>query len=615
MEQPNERTLRNQAEALPQETGIYLFKNAKGVILYIGKAKNLRSRVMQYINLHDGRKMVATLILQSKSIDFTITGSEKEALILEARQIKEHRPKFNVRLLDGGFFYHFVINRGHKWPMISLTRFPKKRKNNSFIGPFPDGKAARQTFEVIGKYFPLRTCSDQEFKRARRPCLEFHMHRCLAPCVDKCGVEEYSEVLKGVLDFLEGKQDSLLTKVQERMQFLAAEQRYEEAGLQRDLMFNIQKTIDEQKISTGRQLDQDIWGLYQIGNEGVLVIIPFRNGIMRQSIKVPFSETIEESSAEVLSSLLNNWYQIDCPHEIILPLEPESLEILQEVLTERVGRNVSLQVPQRGKKVELKELAYQNAKAHFEHRQTQKEQRRRLLVALQQKLGLKRVPLRIECFDNSHFQGTAPVSAMVVFRDGKAERKLYRRFRIKEAAGDDDYGMMREVLMRRLKRGLSDGFDEAWKLPHLLIVDGGRGQLNIALDTLLELEIDSVEVIGLSKPRTERKKGDMETSDKVVLPYEKEPIILEADDPVLLFLQQIRDEAHDTVITYQRTVRQDKNFASKLQEIPGVGAKTKKILLQKFGSLKGVSKATIKELQGVPGIGAKLAKEIWENLH
>ena len=610
-----ERTLRRQVELLPQETGVYLFKNAKGVILYIGKAKNLRSRVMQYINLHDGRKMVARLIQQSKSIDFMLTGSEKKALILEARQIKEHRPKFNVRLLDGGFFYHFVINRGHKWPMISLTRFPKKRKNSIIIGPFPDGKAARQTFEVIGKYFPLRTCSDQELKRARRPCLEFHMHRCLAPCIDNCDTEEYSEVLKGVLDFLEGKQDSLLQKVETRMSFLAAEQRYEEAGLQRDLMFNIQKTIDEQKITTGRQLDQDIWGLYQIGNEGVLVIIPFRKGIMRQAIKVPFSETIEESSAEVLASLLNNWYQIDIPHEIILPLEPESFEILQEVLAERSGRNVSLQIPQRGKKVELKELAYQNAKAHFQQRQSQKEQRRRLLTALQRKIGLKRVPLRIECFDNSHFQGAAPVSAMVVFRYGKAERKLYRRFRIKEASGNDDYGMMREVLMRRLKRGLADNVDEAWTLPHLLIVDGGRGQLNIALDILLELEIDSVEVIGLSKPRTERKRGDMEASDKIVLPYQKDSITLEADDPVLLFLQQIRDETHDTVISYQRTVRQDKNFVSKLQEIPGVGVKTKKLLLQKFGSLKGVSKATIKELQEVSGIGAKLAKEISDHLH
>ena len=614
-----ERSLKEQADLLPQKTGIYLFKNAKNVILYIGKAKNLRSRVMQYINLHDGRKMVKSLLNEAKFIDFTITGSEKEALILEARQIKEHRPKFNVRLLDGGFFYHFEINRGHEWPMISLTRFPKRRKNIEFIGPLPDGRAARGTFEVINKYFPLRTCTDHELSRATRPCLEYHMHRCLAPCVEKCSAEEYSEVLKGVFDFLQGKQDSLLQKVRTRMMFLAKEERYGEAAIQRDLMFNIQKTLDEQNKSKGTHINQDVWGLSQIGNEGVLVIIPFRKGVMRSAIKIPFSETIEESSSEVLASLLNNWYQLDIPHEIILPYEPESSAVIQEVIQERAGRNVSLHLPQRGRKVELKELAYQNAKAHFEHRQTQKEQRRKLLVTLQKKLGLKRVPLRIECFDNSHFQGSAPVSAMVVYQDGKAEKKLYRRFRIKEASGNDDYGMMKEVLTRRLKRGVGaqkeGNVDDGWKLPHLLIVDGGRGQLNIALDVLVDLEIDSVEVIGIAKPRTERKKGDERTPDKIVLPFEKEPIILEENDPVLLFLQQIRDETHDTVINYQRGVRQDQNLTSKLQDIPGVGAKTRKLLLQKFGSLKGVSRASVKELQEVSGIGKKMAQDIWEFLN
>lgn len=612
-----ERSLREQGELLPQETGIYLFKNSTGVILYIGKAKNLRSRVMQYINLQDGRKMVRALLHEASAIDFTITGSEKEALILEARQIKEHRPKFNVRLLDGGFFYHFEINRGHEWPMISLTRFPKRRKNTVFIGPFPNGAAARSTFEVINKYFPLRTCSDQELSRTKRPCLEYHMHRCLAPCAEKCSSEEYSDVLQAVFDFLQGKQDSLFEKVRARMMFLAAEQRYEEAAIQRDLMFNIQKTLDEQNSSKGTQIDQDIWGLFQIGNEGVFVILPFRKGVMRQAIKVPFSETLEESIAEVLSSLLNNWYQLDIPHEIILPYEPESVEVLQEVLQERSGRNVSLHIPKRGKKIELKELAYQNAKAHFEHRQTQKEQRRKLLVALQKKLGLKRVPLRIECFDNSHFQGSAPVSAMVVYQDGKPEKKLYRRFKIKEAAGNDDFAMMREVLTRRFKRGISEAteVDEAWNLPHLLIVDGGRGQLNIALEVLIELELDSVEVIGFSKPRTERKRGDELAVDKIVLPFEKEPIILESNDPMLLFLQQIRDETHDTVINYQRKVRDDQNFLSRLQDIPGVGAKTKKLLLENFGSVTGVSKASIQELQDIPGIGKKLAMDIWEYLN
>ena len=606
--------LRTQAERLPKESGVYYFKNERGRLLYIGKAKRLRRRVLQYINRQDSRQMIEQLLRESREIDFTITLTEKDALILEASEIQKHRPKFNVRLLDGSQFLHFYLDKRHPWPMLTLERYPKITKKVRIFGPYPDASAARKTLDFVNSMFPLRTCSDDTLKREKRPCLQHHMHRCLAPCVEKCTAEEYSGVVDQVTTFLTGNYEAVLKKTHDRMLFLSEQMRFEEAAVQRDIIRSIEKTLREQAVSKTTKRSIDYWAIHRVGSQGVYSILPFRKGRMQKAISIAFSDTIEESEEEMFCALLNRWYGQDVPHEIALPVTLDSQSVLTEVLTERCAHNVRIVHPKRGEKSKMLLLAHQNAVAHYQHRQSLAEQRRRLLLALQRKLRSRRLPVRIECFDNSNLQGTDPVAAMVVFLEGKAAKVMYKRFRIKEANGADDYAMMEEVLTRRFVRSQTDEH-EHWKVPNLLVVDGGRGHVGIACRVLEDLGIENVEVIGFAKPRTERKRGDLATPDKIIIPDIKEPIILSKSDPVLLFLQRIRDEAHNTAVEYQRKVRGKKKLSSSLENIPGVGEKLRRSLLLHFGTVEAIRQASELDLRKAPLVGGKLAKVIHQYFH
>lgn len=604
-------TLREQALGFPQAPGIYFFRNARNVILYIGKAKNLRNRIMQYINMSDGRRMVSRLLQQSRHLDFTITQSEKDALVLEAQQIQEHKPRFNVRLLDGRAFLHFHLDENHAFPALTLTRYPKNRKNHRYFGPYVDSKAARDTLDIIDRNFQLRTCSDDTLKREKRPCLEYHIHRCLAPCVERCTPEEYSAEIDRVLRFLQGDSQLVLDKMEQRMLALGAQERFEDAIVVRDQRIRVQRLLEESQQTTNVRKDRDYWGFERIGNNGVFAVSSYRRGDMRPVMTRPFSEVVEETSEEMLCSLLSAWYVLEAPHEILVPFLPESSEVLEEVLSERVGRQVKIIVPQRGDRKEKLDLAQQNAQAKYRQVQNEVQQRRDLLIALQRVVGLKQIPLRIECFDNSHLGGTMPVSAMVVFDQAKENKHAYRRFMIKDAVGGDDYGAMREVLLRRFKRGLQEN-NEGWEMPQLLIVDGGRGQLNMALEVLDELDISSVEVVGIVKPRTHRKRGDMNMPDRIVSPELPDPIELPNGDPVLLFMQRVRDEAHNTAVSYQRKQREKYFTRSDLDGVSGVGPKTKRALLLHFGSVKAIAEASPDLLLQVEGVGPAMASRIVE---
>ena len=605
-------TLREQAERFPKEPGIYFFRNAKNRILYIGKAKNLRNRIFQYIRMTDGRRMVGRLLNQSETLDFTITKDEKQALVLEAKQIQEHKPKFNVQLLDGRAFLHFHLDETHAFPALKLTRFPKPRKRHRYFGPYVDSKAARDTMQIIDKNFQLRTCTDETLKREKRPCLEYHIHRCLAPCVERCSADAYQDEIVKVLQFLEGDHQQVLDKMEHRMTALSEQLRFEDALVVRDQRVRIQQLLSESKQTTHQRKDRDYWGIEQVGSVGVYAVSAYRRGEMRPVIARYFSDVIEENPEEMLCSLLSGWYAMEAPHEILVPFLPESHEVLQEVLSERVGRQVKILVPQRGDRLEKLELANKNAGAKYRQVQNESAQRKDLLLAFQQVANLSQVPFRIECFDNSHLGGTLPVSAMVVFEHGKANKHAYRRFLIKEAEGGDDYGGMREVLYRRFKRGLAEN-NEGWELPQLLIVDGGKGQLNVAMDVLDELDVVGVDVIGVVKPRTHRKRGDTEMPDRIVSPDLVEPVQLSKGDPVLLFLQRIRDEAHNTAVSYQQKQREKFYTRSDLDDVSGVGPKTKKALLKHFGSVKAIAEASPEDLVHVEGIGSSVAQRIVEH--
>ena len=553
--------------------------------------------------------MVGRLLNASKTIDFTITQSEKDALILEAKQISEHKPKFNVKLLDGRSFLHFHLDETHDFPLLSLTYYPKPRKGHRYFGPYVDSKGARDTLEIINKSFQLRTCSDDTLKREKRPCLEYHIHRCMAPCVEKCTIEDYQAEIERVLEFLGGDYQHILGAMERRMMTLSDQLRFEDAMVIRDQRKRIQELLDQSKQTTKQRQDRDYWGIEQVGNVGVYAVSAYRRGDMRPVVTRSFSDVIEETPAEMLCSLLSGWYVMDAPHEILVPFLPESHEVLEEVLSERIGRQVKISVPQRGDRLEKLNLAKRNATAKYNQVQNEVAQRRNLLTALKDVANLSQTPLRIECFDNSHLGGAMPVSAMVVFEQGKANKHAYRRFLIKEAQGGDDYDGMREVLRRRFLRGLQEN-NEGWQLPQLLIVDGGMGQLNIAMEVLDELDVSGVDVIGIVKPRTHRKRGDMEMPDRIVSPDLMEPVALPKGDPVLLFLQKVRDEAHNTAVSYQRKQREKHYTRSDLDDVSGVGPKMKKALLLHFGSVKAIANASPDDLMQVSGVGESMADKI-----
>ncbi len=607
-------TLAEQAARLPRSPGVYLFRDARGVVLYVGKARDLHARVRQYIQGHDERPMVRFLVQSAAEIDAVLVNTEKEALILESTLIKEHQPRYNVRLLDGASFLHLHIDTTGPWPRYRLVRKvgrDARKKGVHYIGPIPSAGRARTTLDFLERRFPLRTCTDRELKSRRRPCLLYQMKRCMAPCVNLCSEAEYQEAVEESLMFLDGRSEVLLDRLAERMMDLAESEQFEQAALLRDRIRAIRGVIERQQVVDQRQGDRDIWGIYREAERGIAVRIPVRHGLMRE----PAPGAIEDDDG-LLSSLLNTFYEHgeQIPPEILLPVAPPDIDGLAELLSERRGGRVALKVPQRGEKTRLIELARTNAKSVMDRARSESERKRQTLTELQRICRLPRLPRRIECFDNSNIQGSDPVGSMVVFVDGAPARKLYRRFHIKTIEGADDFASMAEVLGRRMRRALAEEPGD-WRKPDLLVVDGGKGQLSAAMAILAELGVTDVPLIGLSKPRTERKRGDRETPDKIVLPGVKNPIVLRNNHPALHLLQAIRDESHRTAVRFHRQKRRKRTFQSALQELPGIGPSRRAALLKHFGGLAAIQAASVEELAAVDGIGLKMAAGIREALH
>ncbi len=582
----------------PDQPGVYLMKDDQGVVLYVGKAKNLRVRLKQYFAEYgDQRDMVPYLVTQVQEIDTIVALTEKDALILENNLIKRHRPKYNVLLKDDKTFISLVVTR-HKWPMIRLVRYKGKPKNDGiYFGPYTNALAARQTFDLISKLFPLRQCSDAELACRERPCLLYDIKRCIAPCVEKCTEEEYGKHVEAAMRLLKGQDKEVVKELKRRMEAASEALEFEKADDLLQMIHQIEHVTQVQHVDNPAAKDCDVVGLYREADAVMIALLFFREGKLIGSEHFSF-HLIASNDAEILESFVLQHYKnlTSLPSEIMVPVELSQADALGEILSETAQRKVAVLTPQKGKKRDLVEMAQRNAKALFVREQDARSLKEKMLLDLQETIQLTRFPRRIECFDTSNISGTDPVASLACFVNGEKDKSRTRLFKIKGKG--DDYAAMKEVLYRHfVKEKEKNDFCD------LLIVDGGKGQLNVALDVFQQLEIATVDVIGLTKEEARHDKGL--TQEKVYVPHRKDPLLIDPRSPLLFLLQKIRDEAHRQAIEYHRKRRSKRTLSSSLDDIPGIGPIKKKRLLQRFGSVKAIREASREELSKVKGITQK----------
>ena len=584
-------------ELLPPGPGVYLFKDDSGQVLYVGKAKSLRKRVASYLRpAKDLPHKTSLMMKRAKGLDFVLTSSEKEALILESTLIKKYLPRYNIVLRDDSQYPCLRLSIQDDFPRLSIAR-RIKRDGARYFGPFSSAKAVRDTLKVIDKVFQLRKCKGKEVKIRPRPCLNYQMGRCLAPCSGKVASIEYKEVVEQVILFLEGRNRELIKGLEGKMKEAAEALEFEKAARIRDQIQAIERTVERQHVVSTRMENQDVIGL--AGRDGFyqLVVLSIRNGYLISSRDYSFRAK-GESASEIMEAFLKQYYFREgfVPQEVLISEPVEDVHAIQEWLAEMAGRKVELRFPRKGEKLKLVHMAVSNAENLLNLREAKGETD--IIERAQGVLGLKRLPRSIEALDISNFQGDLAVGTIVSFVDGKPERSGYRNYRIRTISGIDDYGMLAELTTRRLSQG---------RLPDLFLIDGGRGQLSAVKRVLDCYEgEDRPEVVALAK--ADVRKG--EPSDKVYTSHTNEPIVLSPHDPVLLFLMRIRDEAHRRAIGYHRKLREKGLTASILGEIPGVGEKRAKSLLSHFKSLQDIKKATEQDLVKVEGITRPVAQQI-----
>jgi len=603
-------TLEAQAEQLPQRPGVYLFQGAKGETLYVGKARRLRERVQQYLAGHDTRTMVPVLVSLTRRIDIAVTDTEKEALLLENTLIKLHKPRYNVLLKDDSSYLYLSIRPQSAWPRFTIAR-KRKNKKAVYFGPYTSASKARKSLSFLQRVYPLRTCTDQVLRNRKRPCLLHQMGRCVAPCTEEISKTHYNNLIKEAMALLEGKRESVVGQLTDKMLAHSEAMEFEQAANVRDVIESLRATIERQKVVAKRSIDQDIWGIHLVDGLGAISVVPYREGIMQQPINGVF-QYVEDAPDETLSSLMNQYYQHQTliPPRVLVPLDLTDQDALQEVLSERRGTRCVLTRPQRGMPARLMKLAKTNAQVHFQSQRNNDLQMEEALSELAQALDLDGPPERIECFDNSHIQGHHAVAAMAVFVQGAPSKKDYRRYRLKSGSGADDYASMREVLTRRIRRGLQED-----NLPDLLVVDGGKGQLSAAIRVLNDLGVHQLAVACISKSKAERARGGDGATDRIFLPGVEEHAPLPRGSRGLRILQHIRDESHRHAVQYHRKVRNRRTLTSALEGIPGIGPKRRNALLQHLGSVDRVLAADIDALAKVPGVGPKTAITLHRLLH
>ena len=583
--------LRAQINRFPHAPGVYLMQDAAGTIVYVGKAKNLRNRVRQYFsNSGDPRYHIRLGMLSVVAVDFIVTNTEKEALILENTLIKKHRPRFNIALRDDKNHIHLRLDPKQTYPRLTVVRRPGKDKAQYF-GPYASSQAVKETLRILYRAFPIRSCTDAVFNNRTRPCLYYEIGQCVAPCVPGYTTEEvYDELVQQMTLHLRGRSDEIVKTLKAQMREASDALRFEDAARLYKRLQAVEETTGKQRVTSVKQRDQDIFGFYRAGDTVQIQTLNVRSGQLVGGRAYTFPRQLVPEE-EVLSSFINQYYA-DNPHiprEVLLPCALDEAMSLAELLSEHKGRQVFVEVPRRGDKRHLVQLAMKNAELSYKKAHDAEEQQQRSLEELQSKLRLRATPRRIECFDISNISGTLAVGSMVCFQDAQPDKQRYRRYRIQTLDGPNDFGMMLEVLRRRFRRAIDEE-----DFPDLLMVDGGKGQLQMALRALDELGITDLDVVGIAKSRL---KKDPETGarrhsdEKFYRPNRKNAVTFLTNSPALFLLQQVRDEAHRFAITYHRTLRRKQNLRSELEDIPGVGAQRRTQLLRHFGSLKQIRQA------------------------
>ena len=596
--------LQEKLKSLPIAAGIYLHKNADGKILYVGKAKNLRNRVRQYFQSSRNqdaktRRLVKAIV----DFEFIVVDNEVEALVLESNLIKKHKPRFNVLLKDDKSYPHLKLTN-EPFPKVVVTR-RIERDGSNYYGPFLPAALARKTLNLVNRAFQLRTCDIDIDGKLPRPCLEYHLKRCLGPCVKGlCTQDEYQEAARDVKVLLEGKNKELARDLEQRMWKFSDEGKFEIAARYRDLHRTVIALGEQQKMATTADRDVDIFGFYREGPRLALQLFTMREGriVGRREF---FWEDLSEDAfdpSEFFGEVLAQYYSTDyVPLEIHVPNDFEDRAILEKALTERRGRRVRICDPKRGTKKDLVHLVETNAKIAFEQRfRVLKPDSEKVLAELQELLELSYFPEHIESFDISNISGAENVAGIVVFENGKPARAAYRRFIIKSVEGSNDFASMNEAVFRRYKRLLA----EEKPLPQLIFIDGGKGQLSAAAAAMQSLDLEQIMLVGLVKPP----KHHNEISHLLIRGREDEPIPFDRNSLAFRLILNIREETHKTAIQFHRKRREKRDFTSELSEIPGVGDKRKMKLLKQFGSIERIAKATAEDLS--PFVGKKTAGEI-----
>ena len=591
-------SLKDKVSRLPTSPGVYIMKDSRSRILYIGKAVNLRSRVRSYFGKsNDGRLFIRLLMERIDDLDCILTETEDEALILENNLIKKHRPLYNVRLKDDKTYVSIKVTLSEEWPRVMVTR-RYKAGEDLYFGPYGSSTAVREMLRVIKTVFPLRTCTNGFFRNRTRACLEYEIGRCTAPCVDLISKEDYMEDVSQVVMLLKGKSRELERIIEKRMKAASENRLYELAARYRDQLAAIGKVFETQKVEEFRLGDIDAFSIIREGNFVAIQEVLVREGKIISSRTHSFRTELRR--AEVLSSFLTQCYLTDryIPPEVLCDSDFRDRELLESWLSEKRGRRSRITLPQRGDKAAIIRLANRNAHNSFRIERDEQERMETLLESLEKHLELPGAPRRIECYDISNFQGSLAVGSIVSFEDGKPVRDRYRKYRIQTVVGADDFRCMKEVLERRLERGIKDG-----DLPDLVLVDGGKGQLSSALKVLKEIGLSSLPVAALAKERRRK-----QTTERIFLPGRKNPIALAQDTPESLYLQRIRDEAHRFAIRYHRELRRRDAMKTGLEDIPGIGKKRQQALLDRFRTLEKIRGASTEELSEV--IGDKLALDL-----
>lgn len=579
----------------------------KSVVLYVGKAKDLRKRLASYARTAESTQgKTAVMLSHVHKVDTLLTRTEKEALILEASLIKKHRPRYNIILRDDKNYPLLKVTIQEEWPRVLMTR-RRKKDGARYFGPYSSPSAMWATLRLLASLFSLRRCKGAQLRTRTRPCLNGQMNNCLAPCMGLTNKAEYQEMVAKIIMILEGHNRDLITTLNKQMAGAADDLEFERAALLRDQIQALSRTLEKQVIVATHSRDQDIFGLARKDTSLAIVILLVRNGTISGS-RTFFLPDPMGDDANILSQVLNQYYDQgdNLPQEILLPLEPEDKELLSERLSDLRGETVHLQIPQRGDRLQLIAMANANAEQLFAERDHKEQSWQALADSMVKSLHLSRPPDTIECLDISNISGRQAVGSLVCFERGEAASHKFRHYKIRTVDGPDDYAMMAEVLERRLKRGLAEN-----DLPDLLMVDGGRGQLGIALRVAREMgmsDVQELDWLGIAKEKEEE-------GEKLYKPGRKNPIILPAHNPVLLYLMRIRDESHRYGVTFHRKLRNKSTLASELDAISGIGTKKKQMLLKTIGSLTQIKQASEEMLTSVPGIGPELAREIRHHFH